>query len=408
MSRVDGSACTDGEKRAAARSLVLVFAAVVLATSPWFAGAAVVPELTRVWELGSSGQAWLTISVNLGFIAGTLFYALSNLADVFDMRRVFAVSALTGALLNLGFAWGAHDLATALVFRFLTGATLAGVYPVGMKIVASWYRDGLGWRLGVLVGAVTFGSASPYLIRVFSLGVAWPLLVSVSSLSSALGALLVLRFLCEGPHLRARAPFDWRMTGRVFRSPGYRLASFGYYGHMWELYAFWSLLPKYLAQHPSYAPNTPHLTWSVFAIMAMGGVACIAFGLLSRRLGERRVAAIALCGSACCCTLSPWLVELPPGAFLACLLVWGMLVVADSPQFSALVTRHAPREYVGTALTVQNGVGFAITVCAMQIVSVLGETYGWRLAFAWLAPGPFLGLAAMIVLARYENGRTPP
>lgn len=376
----------------ARRALIVISIAVLLATSTWFTGTAAARELSSLWSLDAHASARLTSATQWGFIVGTLIYALANLADRFDARRVFCVSALLGAAANLGFAWASAGLGAALGFRFATGVALAGVYPVGMKLVASWYRAGLGWRLGVMVGCLTLGTAFPYGVAALGLALDWRSLASVASLAASVGGLLVLFGCDEGPYLRSRAKLDLRMIGAVFRDQPFRATAFGYFGHMWELYALWSLTGFWLDERFDRS-----LVWSAkipmiaFATVAIGALGCVGGGLISRRIGERKVALLALIGSGICCLASGFAFALPGPALLGFLLIWGLLVVADSPQFSALAARHAPAEYTGTALTVQNGIGFAITIASIQLLPSLAEHVGWRWVFAILAIGPLCG-----------------
>lgn len=371
----------------------------LLATSTWFSGTAVTPQLVDAWQLTPSAGASLTIAVQAGFIVGTLLYALTNLADVFSARRVFFASALAGAAFNAAFGLLADGLVSALILRFLTGVTLAGVYPVGMKIVASWFRAGLGWRLGVMVGALTLGTAFPYLLRALGAQAQWRGLVLLASAAAAVGGALVLVAMGDGPHLRSGSRFDPRILLRVFADRPFRLTALGYFGHMWELYAFWALVSSWLESTMSAAIDTPF--WA-FAIIGVGAFGCAAGGWLSRRIGERRVALGALTMSCLACVLSGFAYSWPPAAKLPFLLVWGVVVVADSPQFSALAARFAPRDYVGTALTVQNGVGFALTIVSIQLVTMLAASIGWQWVFATLAIGPLLGAVAVHALAEYD------
>ena len=371
------------------RALAVVSLGVLLASSTWFSGTAVAPLLVEDWRLTAVSASWLTIAVQLGFITGTGLYALLNLADIFNARRVFFVSALAGAGFNALFGFASHGLPSAIVFRFLTGVTLAGIYPVGMKLVASWFRSGLGWRLGVMVGALTLGTASSYLIQAGGQGLDWRLLVALSSLLAVVGGAAVL-CLPDGPHLRERARFQAAMMWRVFRHPPFRHTAFGYFGHMWELYAFWSLSMFYMSDRLSELPFHS-LALTAFAIVAAGAAGCVAGGLVSRRAGEASVARFSLAASAVFCLLSGWLPLLPAAIFLGLLIVWGVVVVSDSPQFSALAARLCPPEYTGTALTVQNGIGFAITTVSIQMTPWMAEIVGWQWAFVFLAPGPLLG-----------------
>jgi MFS family permease len=387
---------TTPEERAAGRALVVVSLAVLLAGSIWFSGTAAMPALRETWSLGDAQAAWLTVAVQLGFITGTFLYSALNIADVFNARRVFLVSALLGAAFNAAFAWIASGLGQALVFRYLAGITLAGVYPVGMKIVASWFREGLGWRLGVMVGALALGTASPYLIQAVGAGRDWRLLAGLASLSAVAGGLLVELGLRDGPHLRGRAPFDVRAAARVFRDPAFRCTALGYFGHMWELYALWSLVGFFLAGRA----GRSEIALAAFATVGAGFVGCVGGGWISRRVGERRVALAALLASGTLCALSGFAHGLAKPALYAYLVAWGIVAVADSPQFSALAARYAPPEYTATALTVQNGIGFAVTVVSLQLLPLLASHVGWRWAFTTLAIGPFVGAFYMVRLGR--------
>lgn len=384
----------------AGRAFAVVCSGVLLATSTWFSGTAVTPQLVEAWHLESSAGSWLTIAVQAGFIVGTLVYALTNLADVFNARRVFFASAVAGAIFNGVFGLFADGLVSALILRFCTGLTLAGVYPVGMKIVASWFRSGLGWRLGVMVGALTLGTAFPYLLRAIGAEAGWRSLVLFASGAAVAGGVLVLVGMGDGPYLRSGSRFDPRILVRVFRDRAFRLTALGYFGHMWELYAFWALVSSWL--YASEGPGDDQ-SWRVFAIIGVGAFGCAAGGWLSRGLGERRVALGALTLSCCACVVSGFAYSWPPAPKLAFLLAWGVVVVADSPQFSALAARFAPRQYVGTALTVQNGVGFALTIVSIQLVSTLAAAVGWRWVFLTLAIGPLLGAVAVHRLAAYDT-----
>jgi MFS family permease len=371
--------------------------AVLLVGGTWFSGTSAIPALRREWQLSDAQAAWLTIGVQLGFICGTLLYAVLNIADVFNARRVFLVSSLLCAGFNAAFAAAAGGLSEAVVFRFLTGVTLAGVYPVGMKMVASWFRSGLGWRLGILVGALTLGTSSSYLVQALGSRVSWRSLTAVGSASALAGGLLVALALRDGPYLPARARFDPRVIARVFAHPPFRNTALGYFGHMWELYALWSLVGFYLAG--SLADRGPGWTAAIpvvaFATVAAGAIGCAAGGWISRRVGERDVALVSLLVSGTLCVLSGPAHELPPPALVAFLLVWGVFVVSDSPQFSALAARHCPPEYTGTALTIQNGIGFAVTVVSIQLLPLLAAWVSWRWAFTFLAIGPALGAWSM-------------
>lgn len=362
----------------------------LLASAPWFSGTAVAPRLVVEWQLDARGAASITSAVQLGFVVGTFLYAFLNLADIFNARRVFVVSALAAAASNLAFAWLAAALPSALMFRFLTGLFLAGVYPVGMRIVASWFRTGLGWQLGLLVGALTLGTASPFLIRAVAGHLEWRLVASVASALAVAGAVIPLA-MADGPHLQARARFDAAMLVKVFRVAPFRQAACSYFGHMWELYAFWSLLPVYLTARFAGTGWQDAVPLVVFLAIATGAAGCVGGGWLSRSIGERRVALASLVASAVLCALSGFAFDLSPGLLVAYVLVWGVVVVSDSPQFSALSARACPPEYTATALTVQNGIGFAITIVSIQILPIVAERIGWQWMFVCLVPGPAIG-----------------
>lgn len=380
------------------RTLVVLSLAVLLATAPWLAGSAVADALALRWQLSSAGVVWLTIATQLGFIVGTLAYSLTNLADQYSPRWVFVLSACIGALFNLGFAYLSDTFIVACCFRFATGLTLAGVYPVGMKIVASWFRGGLGFGLSVMVGALTIGTSLPFLLRAIGTSLPWQSTVALASLAAIVGALLVGIGVRDGPHLPAKAEFDSAMIWKLFRIRPYRLAAFGYFGHMWELYAFWAMLTAYVAHAPALQSSPKTAAFVVFIAIAIGGAGCVLGGLASRRYGPRRVALLALFLSFTCCVASGFAFDLPAPLLAAFLFFWGMAVVADSPQFSALAVQTCPPQYVGTALTVQNGVGFAITIASIQLLPVVASSIGWQWTFLVLAPGPLLGAVALRAL----------
>jgi adenylate kinase family enzyme/MFS family permease len=392
------------EAPASHRALRLVSLAIFLASSTWFSGTAAAPALKSLWRLGNAQSVWLTISVQLGFVAGTFVYAVFNLADIFPARRVFAFSALAGAAGNAAFALLANGFGSGLAFRFLTGVSLAGVYPVGMKIVAQWHRTGLGRHLSRLTAALTLGSSLPFLL--FAAGgrlAPRPLLLAASMLAAG-GAALVGWGLGDGPYLRAAAPFDWKAAARMFRIRAFRRQAFGYFGHMWELYAFWSLSAGFWGAALAGAPwaGGGSLSLIIFLIFLAGAVGCLAAGAASRRFGELAAARAALWISGLCCALSPFIFELPSGVIIPCALVWGAAVIADSAQFSGLAAGVCEPAYTGTALTVQNGIGFALTVVSIQLVSAAAPLLGWRWAFLLLLPGPIVGAWALTSLRRED------
>ena len=395
-------------RRKQAVALTVVSVAVLLSSSTWFSGTAVASWLRVLWSLSDQAGAWLTSAAQIGFIFGTLLYAYLNLADRMNPRNVFLFSAILGAVFNAAFAWLSDGIAVALPLRFLTGVTLAGIYPVGMKIIATWFRSGLGWGLGVMVGALTLGTASPYFFRAVGAEFDWRVMVTVASISTLAGGILIRVLIGDGPYLRSRATIDGSMALKVFRSRQFRYVAFGYFGHMWELYAFWSLVAFYLIERFRDAPAG----WSemvplvAFSTVGVGAVGCVVGGWLSRRVGERNVALVSLAVSGGMCCLSGLAFDLPATLLIPFLLIWGIFVVADSPQFSALAARYSPPEYTGTALTVQNGVGFAITIVSIQLLPWLAQFIGWRWVFTVLSIGPFLGAYALLRLGDQARVRS--
>ncbi|HEX8070678.1 MAG TPA: MFS transporter [Pyrinomonadaceae bacterium] len=380
------------------RALVLLALAELLGMSLWFSAAAVVPVLQREWRLPAERAGWLTLAVQLGFVAGTLLSALVNLPDVVSTRRLFAAAAALGALTNALFALYAHDLNTGLPLRFLTGACLAGVYPPGMKLMATWFRRGRGLALGLLVGALTLGKAAPYLVNAIGSADWHKNVLFVSALALA-GGLVVLLFVGDGPYSTPTAPFDFAQVKNVFRNRGVRLANLGYFGHMWELYAMWTWVPVML--RASLGGHNPALAEvASFLVIGAGAVGCVAGGLLADRVGRTLVTSWAMGMSGACCLLAGLLFGASPPLLLALMVVWGATVVADSAQFSSCVTELGEPRYVGTALTMQTCLGFLLTVGSINLIPALVARVGWRYAFAALAPGPFLGILAMLRLRR--------
>jgi MFS family permease len=364
--------------------------------SLWFAGNAVLGDLQLALGLPDAALGWITSAVQLGFIAGTLAFAFFAISDIASPRLVFLLCALAGAAANAASFVLAQGLTSLLVLRFATGFFLAGIYPVGMKIAAGWYRDDLGKALGFLVGALVLGTAFPHLLK--GLGATLPaqqVMLGVSALAVAGGAAM-FALVPDGPHLARGARFDPRALASVFREPRFRASAFGYFGHMWELYAFWAFLPLVIAAH---AAGLAMSLWT-FGVIAVGALGCIAGGLVSLSRGSARVAFAQLSASGICCLLSPLLFHAPTPLFLAFLLFWGVVVAGDSPQFSALNAAYAPRELVGSALTIANCIGFAITIGSIELLNAAAGALGAQWLFLLLAPGPAFGLAALLPLLR--------
>ncbi len=366
--------------------------------SLWFSGSAVVPALTKEWHLSSSAAGWLTLSVQLGFVAGTLLSALFNLPDIISPRHLFALTALAGAIVNGIFGWWAHDASFAIVLRFLTGMFLAGVYPPAMKILATWFRHGRGLALGVLVGALTLGKATPYLIN--GVGSAnWRNNILFVSLLAVIGGLVVLLFVNDGPFALPAARFDLSQIGKVFRNRGVRLANLGYLGHMWELYAMWTWIPFMIRASVAARKSDPVLAEvGSFVVIGCGAVGCVIAGLIADRVGRTIVTSTAMAISGSCCLIIGLLFGANPILLLIVAAVWGASVVADSAQFSACVTELGDPQYIGTALTIQTCLGFLLTTISIELIPKVEALIGWRYAFAILAPGPLFGVIAMMRL----------
>jgi MFS family permease len=382
------------------RALALLGAAELLGMSLWFSASAVAPAIRSEWNLTEGATSWLTLAVQLGFVAGTLLSALLNLPDIISSRRLFTVSAIAGAVVNAAFGLFANDFYTGITLRFFVGVCLAGVYPPGMKIMATWFKRGRGTALGVLVGALTLGKASPYLVN--AVGSAdWRVNVLFVSALAVVGGLVVLLFVGDGPFAIAAAKFDVRQAARVFQNRGVRLANFGYFGHMWELYAMWTWAPVMIRASLSARGEPP--AWAEaasFLVIGAGAVGCVAAGLVADRVGRTVVTSAAMIVSGACCVVIGFLFGAHPALLLAVATVWGASVVADSAQFSACVTELGDARYMGTALTIQTCCGFLLTTVSILLVPLLIENIGWRYAFAALAPGPIFGVVSMLRLRR--------
>jgi predicted MFS family arabinose efflux permease len=384
-------------------SLPTIVLAQFACTSLWFAGNAVLPELIPLLQLEASSLPHLTSAVQLGFILGTLVFAVFTISDRFSPSKVFLVCALAGAGWNLSLL-GASGLSTLLVSRFLTGFCLAGIYPVGMKIAADYHQRGLGKALGFLVGALVLGTAFPHLLKSLTQGLPWRYVIWGTSGLAVLGGMSLFLLVPDGPYSTKSTQPNFTAFFQIFKQKEFRAAAFGYFGHMWELYTFWAFVPVLLAlyseAHPETQINNP--LWSFF-IIAIGAVACVMGGYLSQKIGSARTAFAALTVSMVCCLLSPWLFSLPLALFLGLLLVWGLAAPMDSPQFSTLVAQNAPSQAKGTALTIVNSLGFAITIFSIQFLRSIQGTVDARYWFLFLAIGPLLGLVAMRRLLNKEE-----
>jgi MFS family permease len=387
------------EERLRTRQLLLICAVAVLAMGLWFSASSVVPQLSDEWHLSDAGATWLTTSVQLGFVAGALASAILNLPDRVALTRLIGASALLAAAANEAVAVFAHGLALAIPLRFLTGFALAGVYPPGIKLMATWFRAGRGFAVGALVGALALGSGTPHLVNALP-ALDWQAVLSVASVLAVAGAGLAVSALRVGPYAAAAAPFHPGYVRRLFADRAQRLVCFGYFGHMWELYAMWTWVPAYAAASFAAAgdgdPSRTSVELAAFAAIGVAGlVGCLLGGMLADVRGRAAVTIGSLAVSGACCVAAAALYGLAPAIVVVLMLVWGMAIVADSAQFSTALTEVADPEYVGTAVTAQTAIGFAITVVSIRLLPGVRDEVGWRYAFLFLAVGPALGIVAM-------------
>jgi len=386
------------------RVLTFLALAELLGMSLWFAGSAIAPQLQERWTLSGSQVGWLTTAVQLGFVAGTAAIAILNLADILPSRTLFAISALLGAASN-GALLLADGFGSAVATRFLCGFCLAGVYPPAMKMIATWFKARRGLAVGAIVGALTIGKATPYLVHAFP-GAGIGTIVGAGSASAIAAALLVWMGYRDGPYPFPPRPFSWSLVGTVATQRHWRLATVGYLGHMFELYSYWTWIPAFLAasaaaRAASQVPgvgggaSSSFISLLSFGTIAIGGLGCLWGGLLADRVGRERLVMIAMAASGACAVMigltfgqNWWL--LAPIA-----LAWGFFVIADSAQFSVLVTESVPAHAVGTALMVQTALGFLLTTFTIQLIPPVVDLVGWRWAFPLLAVGPAAGIAAI-------------
>ncbi|MEX1166860.1 MAG: MFS transporter [Hydrogenophaga sp.] len=369
-------------------------------TSLWFAVNAVMPDLQRELGWANSAVGALTSSLQFGFILGTLVFALFAIADRFSARRVFLLCALAGAACTVG-AWATVRHYEALMaWRFATGFFLAGIYPVGMKIAAQWYSKGLGGALGLLIGALVLGSASAHALRALGDALPWPTLMLGVAALAAFGGLLLYFATIDAPQAQARvATLQWRALASLWTDKRVRASVLGYFGHMWELYTMWVMVPLILATRL----QGTALSWTAFWVLGAGAIGCAVGGWIAQRWGSAKVAGVQLATSGLCCLATPWMLNASDGVFYSWLVVWGITVAGDSPQFSTLTARNAPPQAVGSVLTLTNSIGFAISIASILLFVSLSETVPLGSLLPWLAMGPALGLWALRPLIQLER-----
>jgi MFS family permease len=381
--------------------LALLSGAQLLGMSLWFTASAVSPQLATLWDLSSTQAGWLTTAVQIGFVAGTAVAAVLNLADLLPDRAYFTGAVLMGAAANAALLI-APGYETALALRFLTGFFLAGVYPPAMKMIATWFRAGRGLAIGTLVGALTIGKATPFLVNAFTQA-RIEFVITTASAGAVAAGMLVWCGYRLGPFPFERRPFSWSLVGTVMGHRPTRLAIYGYLGHMWELYSVWTLIgiffyDLHLGRGATPLTATTFAGITAFAVIAAGGPASVVAGAWADRLGRERVAIGALILSGACALTIGWLAAAPLGLVVALAIIWGLAIVADSAQFSALVTEVAPRHAIGTALTLQTSLGFGLTALSIWVTVEVVARFGWGPGFALLAIGPALGVIAMLRL----------
>ena len=377
--------------------LPIIVIAQFFCTSLWFAGNAIISDMAKELNLDQHFLAHLTSIIQFGFIIGTLVFAIFTISDRYSPSIVFFWSAVLGGLFNLGLCINQINASQILLFRFLTGFFLAGIYPVGMKIASDYFQSGLGKSLGFLVGALVLGTALPHLLKSLSFGLPWKYVLYATTCFSVIGGLCILLLVPNGPYRKTGQKVKLHAFLHGFKKQKFRSVSFGYFGHMWELYSFWAFVPSMLlAYNKRYPEMNLNVSLSAFFIIASGGIACVFSGLLSQMYGVQKIAKLSLLLSCCSCLLSPlFLYTDSLILFIGFLFFWAMVVIADSPLFSTLVAQNAPEESRGSSLTIVNCIGFSITVISIQLINLVSDTMNPQFMYMILAIGPILGLIGL-------------
>jgi len=383
------------------RTIILLSLSVLFSMAVYFSASAVVPALTKLWSLDDSGRAWLTMSVQLGFVIGAVLSALTNLSDILPAPRLMAVSAFLAALSTALIGWVANSFSVALILRLLTGIFLVGVYPVGMRIISTWTKEDRGLGIGLMVGALTIGSASPHIVNALGGVGDWKMVIYSAAGFAALGGLLALLFVEDGPYRTSTPKFNWKYVGEVMRQRDLVLANLGYLGHMWELFAMWAWIQVFLtASFHAVGLNEVWASAVAFGVIGIGGLGSIVAGQLADKFGRTTVTIVSLVTSGLCSLMVGMLFGGNPILLVVLCLIWGFAIVADSAQFSAAVSELCQKEYTGTALTLQTSLGFLLTLVTIRLVPTLEGLFGWNWAFAFLALGPIAGIWAMYALRK--------
>ncbi|WP_010178416.1 MFS transporter [Aquimarina agarilytica] len=374
------------------RILFFIVIAQFMCTSVWFAVNAIMPELTIAYEIPKDSVGFFTSVIQFGFIIGTLIFAIWSISDRFLATKVFMYCAIISACSNIGLLLSFNTFYSITLFRFVTGVCLAGIYPVGIKLAADHFKNGLGRALGLLVGTLVLGTSIPHFFNYIALKNSLFVVIGLTSALSIIGALLVGFLVPNGEYSKTGAKFQPKVMFQMFRSKGFRKASFGYFGHMWELYTFWAFVPFFIGLYNSVNHTNLNISLWTFIIIGIGFVSCVWGGLLTAKYSSQLVAKGSLLGSLICCLLFPIVVQAPSFLFISFMLLWGMFVISDSPQLSTLVAQSAPVTYKGTAITLVNCIGFSITIVSIQVLSYLQLHYSETYIYWILAIGPMLGL----------------